>query len=126
MMMTAVPAAAALIGCGQSGDAGPAIARAPARVGQVWETDRAADRAAAPAALLAFVNGVHVMVLDGNEAFAGMTRLTAERGADGGRTLKLSNGLDARLVPAGETIELRFSSGETIPMRKRDNRKSEQ
>jgi hypothetical protein len=63
-------------------------------------------------------------VLDGNEVFAGMTRFTTERGSDGGRSIKLANGLGAQLVPVGDSLELRFSTGETIPMHKQQDRKS--
>lgn len=114
-----------MAGCGGSRDAGAAgeAARAPARAGQLWATAQASDRAAAPASLLAFVNGLHVMVLDGDEAFLGMTRLSAERGADGARALTLGDGTVARLIRAGDDLELRFSTGETIPMKKQEARK---
>jgi hypothetical protein len=81
--------------------------------------DSAGDRATAPAALLAYVNGLHVMVLDDDEAFAGMTPLRAERGADGMRTFHLANGLDAQLVEQGDALQLRFTGGEAVTMRRR-------
>jgi hypothetical protein len=115
--MGAASAALILSACG-GGESG-SVARAPARSGDVWELDRTEDRATAQAALLAYVNGLHVMVLDGNTAYAGMTRLEAAKGADGNQTLTLANGLKAELVRAGEAVELRFSSGELVPLRKR-------
>jgi hypothetical protein len=113
-----IPMAIGLAGCGKHGDSGAEIARAPSHSGDVWETDRTTDRKAAPATVLAFVNGQHVMVLDGNDVYAGTTRLSTTADSAGGRKVKLSNGLDARLVPAGEGLELRFASGESVPMRR--------
>jgi hypothetical protein len=111
--------AAAIGGCGKSG-AGPEAAKAPAHAGDVWEIDRGAGRAAMPAAVLAYANGLHVMVLDGKDVFAGMTRFEAESRPDGARAIKLAGGLEALLVPAGEEkIDLRFSSGESIPLLKK-------
>jgi hypothetical protein len=115
-------AAAAFVlgGCRDAGgDTVPEATRAPARAGDVWAVDSTADRATAPAALLAYVNGLHVMVLDDDEAFAGMTQLRADRDADGMRTFHLANGLDAQLVEQGDALQLRFTSGETITMRRR-------
>src|SRR5689334_5263419 len=121
----ALPALAALApaaaGCGGAGDGGAAAA-VPARAGEVWEADRAEDRANAAATLLAFVNGVHVVVVDGDDAYAGMTRLRAARAPDGHRTLALANGLSAQLVPVGDVMELRFSSGEALPLRRQPER----
>jgi hypothetical protein len=106
-------------GCGKSGS-GPEAVKAPARSGDVWEIDRAAGRAAMPGAVLAYANGLHVMVLDGKEVFAGMTRFDAEPRPDGARAIKLAGGLEALLVPAGEEkIDLRFSSGESISLLKK-------
>ncbi len=119
-----IPALAALgaaltLGCGGSGGPNGDAARAPARAGEVWEVDRPDDRAGAPAALLAYVSGLHLMVLDGDQAFAGMTRLAARAKPGGGRTLQLSPSLEAELAPTVDGLELRFSSGETVPMRKK-------
>ena len=63
-----------------------------------------------------------VVVVDGDDAYAGMTRLRAAKGADGARTFALANGLTAELAPVGEVMELRFSSGETLPMRRQPER----
>lgn len=107
-------------GGGASGDA-PAAAAAPERAGEVWELDSADSRAAAPAALQAYVHGLHVMVVDDDEAYAGMTRLTG-READGGRTYQLANGVEARLAPAGEGMALRFADGAAVRMRRQPER----
>lgn len=116
-------AAAALASCDKPGGSGAEISVAPARAGEVWEIDRAADRAAAPAALLAYVNGLHVMVLDGDDAYAGMTRLRAGSGTNGARTLKLAGGTEVELVAAGDAVELRFAGGEAISLRRQAARK---
>jgi hypothetical protein len=104
---TVATLAAALLGCGGSGG------------GDVWEIDNADDRGGAPAALLAYVSGLHLIVLDGDDAFAGMTRLTAEQKPGGGRSIALSPSLEAELAPTAVGMELRFSSGEIVPMRKK-------
>lgn len=103
--------------CG--GDGGAAeTSRAPERSGEVWEVDRVEDRAVAEAALLAYVSGLHVVVLDDDDAFAGMTRLRLTNGDGGGRSITLANGVGAQIVPAGEVLELRFAGGQTVPLRR--------
>ena len=114
--------AAALAACGGGGGAAPAASRAPARSGDVWEIANPDDRKAAAGAALAFVNGLHVMVVDGNRAWAGMTELEAEKGAGGARTFHLAGGLTADLVKAGDSLELRFSSGQSVALRKREGK----
>jgi hypothetical protein len=120
------PAAIALLlVVGAGGGDGSQVAkaeRAPARAGDVWALDSADDRRTAPAALLAYVSGLHVMVLDGDDAYAGMTHLEGTREPDGARRFRLANDLDARLVPADDRLELRFSTGEVMTMRKQDDR----
>lgn len=118
--------ATALLGCGGSGGGADETARAPAKSGDVWEIDQEQDRAGAPAALLAYVSGLHLMVLDGDDAFAGMTRLTAEAKPGGGRMLRVSPSLEAELAPTAAGMELRFSSGETVPMRRKTPGRSPQ
>ncbi len=110
-------------GCGKHGDSTAEAARAPSHSGDVWETDKAQDRKAAPATVLAFVNGLHTVVVDGDDIYAGTTRLTTTKDSAGdGRVVALSNGLGARLVPAGDAMELRFSSGERLHMRRPSRR----
>ena len=112
----------AVAGCDGGADSAGAVARAPTRAGEVWELDGSVGREGSPAAMLAYVNGLHVLVLDGNDAFAGMTRLRAEKGPGGNRTFTLADGLTAELVPAGDAMELQFSTGESISMRRREAR----
>jgi hypothetical protein len=72
-----------------------------------------------PAAVLAYVNGLHVIVVDGSDVFSGMTPLKATVQPDGSRTIPLHGGLQASLIPAGpDRMDLRFSSGESIAMTK--------
>ena len=118
-------AALLVVGCGGGTGAGGAAARAPARAGDVWEIDGEADRAATPAALLAFVNGLHVVVVDGNTAYAGMTRLEARAEKGGEPVFALPNGLRAELARSGPGAELRFSTGEVIALRRQGERKSQ-
>jgi hypothetical protein len=115
-------AATLLVACGDGAGSGPATAKPPSRAGDVWEVDPAADRNAQAGALLAYVSGLHVVVLDGAEAYAGMTRLEATRTEGGGRAFPLANGLSVEVVREGETARLRFSSGEAVPLRKQPPR----
>jgi hypothetical protein len=110
--------AASLAGCGGGGEPGSAVTP-PARSGQVWEVQGSEDRTAVPGSIVAFVNGVHVMVVDGDRIFAGMTELTTKSGSGGARTITFPSGLSADLVPAAQGGELRFSSGERVAVRAR-------
>jgi hypothetical protein len=105
-------------GCKGADGASESAAEVPARSGDVWEIDGSAGRTASPAAMLAFVNGMHVLVIDGDDVFAGTQRLKSNRAPDGVRTLQLADGSSADLVPNGDAFELRFASGERIPLRK--------
>ena len=109
-----------LAGCGGGGDGGASSAP-PTSAGDVYEVVASADRRTSPGAVLAFVTGAHVLVLDGDAAWLGQTRVTVTRGANDARTLALPGGLTADLTPAGDAWELTFSSGERIAMRKRTN-----
>src|SRR6185295_19881854 len=62
----------AVLACGGAG--ADDTARAPTRAGDVWEVDSANDRDAAQGALLAFVSGTHVLLVDGDDTYAGMRR----------------------------------------------------
>jgi hypothetical protein len=106
--------------CGGSGAADAPVAP-PASRGTVLALDPA-GRTTAAAALTAFVNGLDPIVLDGDEVFAGMTRIETTEGQNGARTLALTGGLTAQLVPAGEGFELRFANGEAIALRERRNK----
>jgi|GEM_PF-1853137 len=116
---------AALGGCGRDDGSRSEVARVPKSAGVVWELDSAASRSAAPAALIAYVNGLHVLVIDGGDVYAGMTRLKAVSAPGGAWELRLSDGLTARLTPAGDAMELAFSSGERIGMRKRSHKEGD-
>jgi len=111
------------LACGPDGSASgdrPPTTKAPARSGEVWTIDQPEDRVTGPGALLAYLHGLHTVVLDGNKAYAGMTRLDATRDPDGNRTLALADGLTATLVPEGKALQLRFSTGESVALRKRE------
>jgi hypothetical protein len=114
--------AVGLTACGDHRGGDAAVARTPSHSGDVWETDQAGERRAAPATVLAFVNGLHTVVVDGNDVYAGTTRLSSTADSAGGRELSLANGLSAHLVPSGDGMELRFSSGESVPLRKQTRR----
>jgi hypothetical protein len=111
-----------IVACGKHGDAAGSVAKAPSHSGDVWEVDKVSDRKEAPATVLAFVNGLHTVVLDGSDVYAGSTRYGTSADTGGGRIVALSNGLSARIVDAGDAMELRFSSGERVPLRKQTRR----
>ena len=108
-----------LAGCGAKGDDAARASDVPRRAGDVWELDSTTSRATAPAAMLAYANGLHALVLDGSDVYAGMTRLRATRTDDGAWMLQLPGGIDARLTPRGDSMVLAFSSGEQVGMHKR-------
>jgi hypothetical protein len=112
-------AAAALMvtGCGGSSEPGAATAP-PSRSGQVWEI-QGDDRAYNAGSIVAFVNGVHVMVVDGDRIYAGMTELTTKSGTGGAKTITFASGLSAEMVPSGQGAEMRFSTGERVPVHTR-------
>jgi hypothetical protein len=109
-----------LAGCGGGGRGEPgSTAPPPTRAGQVWEVQASEDRAYIPGSIVAFVNGVHVMVVDGDRVHAGMMSLATTEGAGGAKTITFSSGLTAEMVPSAEGAEMRFSSGERVPVRAR-------
>jgi hypothetical protein len=110
--------AVVLAGCGGGGEPG-STAPPPARAGQVWEVQGAEDRAYLPGSIVAFVNGVHVMVVDGDRVYAGMTPLATTNGSNGAKTITFASGLTAEMVPSAQGAEMRFSSGERVPVRAR-------
>jgi hypothetical protein len=115
-------AAFTLAGCGGGGEPGSttaATAPPPARAGQVWEVQASDDRDYIPGAIVAFVNGVHVMVIDGDTVFAGMTPIATKSGSGGAKTITFASGLTAEMVLSAQGTEMRFSSGERVPVRAR-------
>jgi len=110
----------ASVACGGADKGTPgAVAAPPSRSGDIWEIQTPADRTSVPGSIVAFVNGVHVMVVDGDQIYAGMTTLAAKSGSNGGRTITFPSGLTADLVSSGQGAELRFSSGERVMVHER-------
>jgi hypothetical protein len=108
-----------LAGLGACGGSGSGEASVPSSGGDVWEIDQG-NRAMAAGAVLAYVNGLHVLVLDDGEVSAGMTPVKTAPKPDGGLNLKLESGVEATLTPAAaDRLELRFASGESVSMRKK-------
>jgi len=106
--------------CGGADKGTPgAVAAPPPRSGDIWEIQAPADRTAVPGSIVAFVNGVHVMVVDGDQIYAGMTTLATKNGTNGGRTITFPSGLTADMVSSGQGAELRFSSGERVLVHER-------
>lgn len=111
-------ALAAATACGSSGSS-PGATRAPSKSGDVWIIANPDERASAPGAILAFVHGLHSFVLDGNDAYLGMTRVQARRGENGARVIAVPGAGEVQLVAVGDSLELRFPSGETVPLIRR-------
>jgi hypothetical protein len=113
-------AALGAIACGGTETSTPgAVTSLPARSGNVWEIQAPDERTAVSGSIVAFVNGVHVMVIDGDRIYAGMTELTAKGGPAGAQTISFPSGLSADMVRGGQGTELRFSSGERVTVRER-------
>ena len=60
-----------------------------------------------------------MLVVDGNDTYAGMRVTRGGKAPVGGQPLALEGGIEATLVPAGDSMELRFASGERLPLHKR-------
>lgn len=105
--------------CGGNDEGAARASSVPRSAGDVWVLDSTASRAAAPAAMLAYANGLHVLVLDGDEVYSGMTRLQTTQVGGDTLELRLPGELQARLAPNGDSMELTFSTGERIGMHKR-------
>lgn len=110
----------ALSACSNGGAGDAAVSEVPKTSGDVWLVGPASDRATAPAALLAFVYGLHVAVIDGNDAYTGMTRRTVGKATGGAQTIPVSGGQSVSLLPEGDRYTLRFPGGETIGFHKRE------
>lgn len=108
----------ALHGCKRR--AAPEVATSvPRQAGEVWELD-SSDSSAAGASLLAFVSGTHVLVIDGEETYAGLRVTDGGRAPDGGQPLTLAaSGISGTLAPSGAALQLRFASGEVLALRRR-------
>ena len=118
LLLTALVAAA---NAGCSHDAGSRLAISePRRAGEVWEVDSAASQSSGAAALLAFVSGTQVLLVDGATTYAGMRVTDGGQAPDGGQPLVLSDGIRATLAPRDGGMQLRFSSGEVLALRRRD------
>lgn len=91
----------------------------PAHAGDVWELDSVAERSKAGADLLAFVSGAHVLLIDGDDTYAGTQLTRGGKAPDGGQPLTLGGGIRATVAPSGAAMQLRFATGETLPLRKR-------
>jgi hypothetical protein len=107
--------AAAACGGGASDDA---ATPAPTHSGDVWEVSASGDRARTKGELLAFVSGTHVLLVDGNDTYAGMRLTRGGKAPDGGQPLAPAGGIEATLASAGDSMQLRFASGETLSLRK--------
>jgi hypothetical protein len=108
-----------IVGCGRTENATTGAVASPPSRGKVWEILNSEERATVAGAIVAFVNGMHVMVVDGERVFAGMTELKATSGPGGATTITLPSGLTAIMLPTGNGIELQFSTGERAMLRER-------
>lgn len=115
-----------LAACGGSGpaagdeaaDARPAPT--PERAGEAWElADAGVADAPSPAAVAAFVEGLHSIVIDGDRLYAGSMRHDGKRQQDDSLLFALPGGLQARLARDGEGHVLHLGDGEPVPLQRR-------
>lgn len=86
----------------------------PLRRGDVWEVD---PKAPGEAQMLAYLNGLHAFVRQGDEIYTATTRLTEVKSEGGVLTAKLGGGLEAKLEQHDEKSMLTFSSGQSATLR---------
>ncbi|HZM60259.1 MAG TPA: hypothetical protein VFB85_10690 [Vicinamibacterales bacterium] len=118
LCLTVVASLTGACGGADTGTPG-AVSAPPSSRGDIWEIQSPSERAMVSGSIVAFVNGVHVMVVDGDRVFAGMTELATKAGTNGGQTITFPSGLSADLVPSAQGAELRFSSGERVLVHER-------
>ncbi|WP_310571481.1 DUF4852 domain-containing protein [Gemmatimonas sp.] len=109
-------ACAIALACG--GDRAPAVDVASALPddGTVWTISQPENRATAAAALEAMVYGAHVLLTDGDDAYAGTTRRRMERQSNGTWSLALPNGAQATIDRSDSALVLHLPSGATVPL----------
>lgn len=117
-----------LAGCGGGNDgtpsaqAGGELAATPERAGEVWELAEArVDETPSPADIAAFVEGLHVFVLDGDRIHAGNIRHDARRAEDGSLVLTLAGGVQARLAKEGDGHVLHLGEGTPARLQRRQD-----
>lgn len=109
---------ALLAGCGSGSGPGAegavvTVADTPAHAGELWTLAEAQlSDAPSPADLAAFVEGLHVFVLDGDKVYAGSLRHDGKRQPDGSLQFALPGGRQARLSPDGDGMALHLGEGE--------------
>ncbi|WP_165967338.1 hypothetical protein [Luteimonas aestuarii] len=92
----------------------------PARAGEVWAiADGGVADAPSPAAVAAFVEGLHAFVLDGERLHAGSVRHDGARQDDGSLLFLLPGGLQARLVRDGDGLLLHLGEGDPVRLQRR-------
>ncbi|MEO7218113.1 MAG: hypothetical protein ABI026_07960 [Gemmatimonadaceae bacterium] len=114
--MTVAGLAGSIVACSASSDSRKGASPPPSESGQVWEVDSASNRSTAAGSMAAFANGLHVIVVDGDDIYAGMQKLKSAPGPDGSRLVTLADGDTASFKQSGSDIDVRFSTGETVHM----------
>jgi hypothetical protein len=107
---------ASIVACSGSSESGHGASPPPSRSGQVWEIDSASNRSTAAGSMVAFANGLHVLVVDGDDIYAGMQKLKSSPGPDGSRLVMLADGDTAVFRPSANGINILFSNGDTVHM----------
>jgi len=99
------------------GEAAPAAAKAeelPLRSGDVWEVDPQSNGSAQ---MLAYLNGLHAFVRQGDDIYTATTRLSNVKEDGGVLTAKLLGGIEAKLEDKDNQHTLTFSSGQSASLR---------
>lgn len=119
IFVVALAALASACGGSESGSApqGAATAKAeelPLRRGDVWEVD---PEGPADAQMLAYLNGLHAFVRQGDALYTATTRITEVQEDAGVLTARLGGGVEARLESKDNQPLLTFSSGPSARLR---------
>ncbi|QJR35937.1 DUF4852 domain-containing protein [Gemmatimonas groenlandica] len=105
-----------LEGCRGDGAAGGRAATALPDNGVVWTISSPENRASAAAALEAMVYGAHILLTDGDDAYAGSARSALAKQPDGTWSLTLPGGARAALDRSDSALVLHLPSGATLPL----------
>lgn len=106
------------LGCGGDAATGDRLASSLPDDGIVWAIAHPENRATAAAALEAMVHGAHVLLTDGDDAYAGTIRRRLEKQSDGSWALMLPSGAQATIDRSDSALVLHLPSGATVPLSK--------
>ena len=104
--------------CRGDGSGGEGNASALPAGGVVWAVSNPDNRSTAPAALEAMVFGAHVLLVDGDDVYTGLTRRRLEQRSDGTWSLALPGGAQTTIDRSDSALVLHLPSGATVSLSK--------